>query len=141
MPEKNELINSVLSEICSLNNKISDQRKEQYRAFIESTVNGDTPITHLTIDANLAKDKPGIIIYILTNVRLIKIELGLDEIKSSGFLLDKLVVVERKIIDDDKAEVLIKFDNDSFGLRYPIKNQKITDFFQQVDQPRIKGLS
>lgn len=115
--------------------KIDESRREAIRQFIDTTVNGDTAITALVISAVLDKDRRGILVYILTSARLIKIEIDTgQEIKSVGLRTDTIIGVERKLVDDDRAAVEVVFQTGSMGLRYSAKNKEIADFFQKVEQ-------
>jgi hypothetical protein len=137
-----ESLDKIISEVFQLSSpKIKEERRDQVRDFIETTINGDETKKYLVINAGLAKDRLGVLVYVLTNVRLIKIEIDTEqEIKSSSFPLDTIIGVERKLIDGDKAAVEVAFQNGSMGLKYSAKNQTITNFFQEVDQSRAKGI-
>lgn len=142
MSVKKDFLHTVIDEILALDAfKLSSERSTQILDFIDAAINGDTPELHLTIDANLTKNKLGVIVYILTNMRLIKIDIDTHEIKSVSFFLDKIISIERKLVDGDNTEVLVSFENDSFGLRYPAKSKNITEVFQKIDQYRMKRIS
>lgn len=135
-------LNNVLDDIFHLNEpKVDENRRKQVSGLIESTINGDITQSHLAINADLRENKTGAIVYILTNRRLIKIDIDTTEIESVSFPLDTLIGVERKLIDSNEAQIQISFQNGSFGLRYLFKDNKITDFFQKVDQSRFKEAS
>lgn len=135
MNSKEETLNTITDDILKLDTPImGEARKKQINNFIISTVNGDTPTAHLIISANLGDNNRGIIIYILTNIRLIKIDIDTSEVKSVSFPLDTMIGIERKLIDGDLTQFSIAFQNSTFGLRYSQDDQKITDFFQKVDQ-------
>ncbi len=111
-----------------------DDIKPQIEEFIRVAVNGDTIKTYLPIKANLQPQKLGILLYVLTNVRLIKFEIDKDgKINSSSFFLKTMTNIERKSIDKDNVSVDIVFQNAVVGLRYAIANKKITEFFQMVE--------
>lgn len=133
-------INQIIDEIFRLDSpKINEARRQQIRGFVESTINGDTAQAYLAINASLEKDKKGAIVYVLTNVRLIKIDIDENEIQSSSFPLDTIIGIERKLVDGDRAQVGVSFQNGYFGLRYSADNKKITEFFQKLDQSRSQG--
>lgn len=137
--EKKSYLNAILEEIFSLDNpSISQERKGQIYDFVKLTINGDMPKAHLSINANLGNNNRGVIVYILTNIRFIKIDIDTKEIQSFSFSLDTMISVDRKLIDGDRAEINISFQKDSFGLRYAPSDKKIIDFFQKVDQSRRK---
>ncbi len=137
MTSKEENLKAIFDDIYKLNNPIiDDPRKQQINNFIISAINGDNPTSHLIINANLGENNRGAIIYILTDLRLIKIDIGANEIKSGSFPLNTLIGIERKLIDNDLAQFTVAFQNGTFGLRYSQDDQKITDFFQKIDQTR-----
>lgn len=137
MISKEKNLKAIIDDIFKLNNPIIDEvRKQQVDNFIVSAVNGDIPTAHLIISANLGENNRGVIIYILTDLRLIKIDIDANEIKSGSFPLNTLIGVERKLIDGELAQFSIAFQNGTFGLRYSQDDQKITDFFQKIDQTR-----
>lgn len=135
---KEEKLNEIIQDIFSIDSlKIDDSRKLQIRDFIISAVNGDNPTAHLAINVKLGENKNGIIAYILTNLRLIKIDIDEKELQSSSFPLDTIIGIERKLIDGgERAAFSISFQNGSFGLKYSPLEQKITEFFQKIDHSR-----
>jgi len=134
MTKKKETLDAIVAEVFQLDSpKIDQARQEKISEFITSAVNGDTPNTHLVINASVDGDNEGAIIYILTDLRLIKIDIAPKEIKSSSFRLNALVGVDRKLIDNDKIEFSINFQTGSFGLRYSQDLKHITDFFQGIE--------
>lgn len=139
MAANKDTVDQIVQEICDLKNPIiTEARREQLRGFIDTTINGDEAKAHLVINATLSEHKPGALVYVLTNVRLIKIDIGEVEIQSSSYPLDTVIGVERTLIDGDRAAVKVSFQNGSFGLRYASSNQKIKEFFQKVDQARSR---
>ncbi len=88
----------------------------------------------------MSNDEEGIVVYILTNVRLIKMDIGIKSaIQSSSFILDSIINIERKLLDADRMQVRILFLNDAFGLRYPVSDIKASNFFQSLDRvPLVK---
>ena len=134
-------LDEIIKDIFELDSpKINEDRRSQIQNFIKAVVNGDNIQAYLIINANLKQDKEGALVYILTNARLIKIEIAKEkEISSSSFFLNSIISVSRKLNDDDQASIEVIFQNDSFGLTYSSKDQEITDFFQKVDHPRAKG--
>jgi len=138
LPRKKETLNAVIEDIFNLDNsRIDKSRKQQVTDFIVTTVNGDNPTAHLVTNANLGENIKGVIVYILTNLRLLKIDIDANEIKSSSFPLSTIIGIERKLIDGNRAQFSISFQNGSFGLRYDSSDQNITNFFQKIDQLRI----
>jgi len=134
---KEQILSSIIDSIFKLDSpKIDESRKTQISNFVISTINGDIPDDYLAINANFSENNKGATVFILTNLRLIKIDIAPKEIKSSSFPLNTIIGIDRKIVNDDRAEFNISFQNGSFGLRYPQDDQSITDFFQKVDQKR-----
>ncbi len=141
---KQKEIRSIMEDISKLDNPKIDQSKiPQLTDFVTTTINGDEPIVHLVLNINLDHQRRGIITYILTNLRLIKIDIdpNKNEIESNSFPLNTIIGIERKLIDNDKTQFAIAFQNGSIGLKYSLADTKITEFFQKIDQqPKGKSL-
>jgi hypothetical protein len=134
MTTKQETLDAIVAEVFQLDSpKIDQTRSGQLSEFIASAVNGDTPIAHLVINASVDSNNKGAIIYILTNLRLIKLDVASKEISSSGVPLNTLIGIDRKLIDGDQIEFSIAFQNGSFGLRYSQDLKNITAFFQKIE--------
>ncbi|HSW69388.1 MAG TPA: hypothetical protein VLI69_04435 [Gammaproteobacteria bacterium] len=134
--DKQKEIHSIIEDISKLDNPKFDQPKiPQLTDFIRTTINGDKPIAHLVLNINLDNQRRGIITYVLTNLRLIKIDIdpNKNEIESNSFPLNTIIGVERKLIDNDKTQFAISFQNGSIGLKYSLADTKITEFFQKID--------
>ena len=132
--EKERNLQAILAEISNLQNPtLNPERIQKIAQFIISTVNGDNPIAHLVLNANLSDSKVGIVAYILTDMRLIKFDIDAKELKSNIFPLNTLIGIERELIEDGREQFRIAFQNGSFGLKYPQANTNITHFFQQVE--------
>lgn len=141
MSTKEECLTNLITEVFAVNSpKIGDARRPAVEAFIRQTINGDNPLEYLAIAASLTKDKLGTLVYVLTNLRLIKIEIDALEIKSSSFPINTISGFERTL-EGDRAGVKISFQTGSFGLTFSAANDKINDFFQKVDQTRAKEVS
>ena len=135
-----QLIDQIVGELLGLASpKIQEARQPQIRGFIESTVNGDTIDSYLVINANLGKERKGALIYILTNVRLMKIEIDDKDMQSSSPSLNTIVNIDRKLVEGNRARIAIDFQTVQFGLGYSANNRKITEFFQKVDLSRAQG--
>jgi hypothetical protein len=138
MPNDQSL-SQIIGEIYLVQNpKIEDSRRASLADFIKTTVNGDEIVSQLIEGAGITKDRRGILVYVLTNLRLIKFEIDDKIVQSSSFPLDTMIGVDRKLAEDGRAAVEVSFQNGSFGLRYAQANQKITDFFTKVDQSRVR---
>lgn len=131
---KKETLDAVVAEIFQLEHpKIDKKREKQIADFIVSAVNGDMPVASLVINASVDKKNKGAIIYLLTNLRLIKVDIAPKEAKSSSYPLNTLIGVERKLINSDEIEFSVSFQNGAFGLRYSSELKNITDFFQKIE--------
>src|SRR5215467_13435441 len=99
-----EEINQIIDEIFKLDSpKIinGEKRKQEIKEFTTITINGDTITKYLVINANIKPRMPGALLYILTNVRLIKIEIGKEAgINSSSFFLSTMTSIERKLLGE-----------------------------------------
>lgn len=134
-----ESIQSIIDQISGLKDPSIDASKIQHiKAFIETTVNGDDVKESLSISAVLGKDKEGVIVYILTNIRLIKIDINSNtsEMKSSDFFLNKMAIEWK--VDIQGTEIKISSQPHSFSLKYPGQRTDITTFFKKVDELRVK---
>ncbi len=133
-PPKHEKIHSIMENIFGEKDVlIPEDRKKSITDFVTSTVNGDNPVDNLVIGANFDENNVGILAYILTNRRLIKIDIDSKEIKSNSFPLNTLIGIERRL-EGGREQFTVNFQNGGLGLRYPQDNQKITNFFQKIDQ-------
>jgi hypothetical protein len=140
MKEKNTVLDTIIDDVFKLDSpKIEESRKQQIKDFVVSAVNGDNPITHLAINADLSDNNKGTIVYILTDLRLIKIDISANEVQSNTFPLKTLIGIDRKLIAGDRAQCSVAFQNGSFGLKYSQNDNNITDFFLKLDQ-EARGL-
>jgi len=131
---KEDRLIQIINELFALDSpKLDVSRKDQITNFVVSAVNGDNPTAHLVLNANLGENNKGAIAYILTDLRLIKIDIDSKEIQSNSYRLSNITGVERKLIDGDLAQFSVSFQNGTFGLKYSTTDQKITDFFQKID--------
>ena len=140
MQDKEVYINKILQDIFSLNSPAIDKLAEnKLLNFIKSTINGDIPKEYFTINANLVNGEEGAVVYIITDTRLIKIDISIKgEAESSSFLLSSIINIQRKLLDNERAETQILFQNNSFGLRYQSSDIKVSNFFQELDSMRVK---
>lgn len=135
---KKAAINKIIESIFALENpKIEAYRMPQITDFITSSINGDNLVDHLALNVNLGENKRGVIVYILTNLRLIQVNISPNEIQSTSFPLNTIIGIERNLIDGGARAVFgIAFQNGTVGMRYSPKDTYITDFFQKIDQSR-----
>lgn len=133
------MLNKILNEIFELNNPSIDKtRRPQISEFIKSTTNGDVPADYLVINCILRKNRNGALVYILTDLRLLKIEIDEKNISSSSPSLGSIINIDKKLQENNRAHIAIDFQNDHFGLSYAANNQIINDFFQKVDLARTR---
>jgi hypothetical protein len=137
---QSEIITKIHKEIFDLNPPAFDaSRKPQILTFLENTINGDTIQEYIVFMANLGEPKGlGVLIYVLTNVRLIKFEISKNDVESFTPNLNTIVNIDRKLTGN-LIQIVINFPNTNFGLTYPSDFQKITSFFQAVDATRVGG--
>lgn len=128
------LLNKILDEIFQLKAPAIDcSRRPQISEFIKSNVNGDTPREYLVINCNFGKEKKGALVYILTDVKLLKIQIDEKDLSSSSPHLSTIININKKLKEEGRAHIEIQFQNDSMGLEYSANNQQINGFFQEVD--------
>lgn len=138
MPEET-ILDKIINEIFQLTSpKIDETRRSQVHDFISLAINGDEPKDYLVINAALRENRSGTIVYILTNARLLKIDIDDKEIQSTSPSLDAIINIDKKILEGNRAQTIIYFQNENFGLRYSSASQKINDFFQKVDLSRTR---
>jgi len=137
---KEEALKAILDEIFKLNlPKIDESRRDVIHNFIATTINGDNPSSYLAVNAGLSENKEGVISYILTDKRLIKIDIdSKGSAESLTYPLNTIIGVERKL-DQDRILFNISFQKGSFGLEYPQSSKKITDFFQEIENLATRG--
>ncbi len=134
MINKEQKITKIVDDVFNIETPPNSSRRDQITDFVTTAVNGDEPRDHLALNAMLSANNTGVILYILTNFRLIKIDIGANDILSNSFHLTALIGAERKFINPDLIQFSLSFPNGSFGLKYSPTDKKITDFFQLIDQ-------
>jgi hypothetical protein len=128
-------IKEILDKVFNLDSpKIDKSREKQISDFLEITINGDEIKESLVINVTFGKDRAGAGIYVLTNVRLIRINVEPTEIKSSDFFLNK-INIEWKVSDGNRTEIKVSAGTAFINLVY--SDQENTDFFKKVDQARV----
>lgn len=132
-----EKIQPLLDKIYGLGEQSNQIDKVSFEPFIKSLVNGDDFMGSLVILANLAGGKKGILVYILTNVKLIKVTISGAEIYSATAYLNQIIGVEKSFKEENKekrAQISVEFPQGRFGLGYPADDAETDSFFQAVDQ-------
>ena len=135
-------LESILQEILTLGKTVGALDKEKIQQFLTKEINGDTLKEYLVISATLGKDRSGLLVYILTSAKIIKIEIDKEEVQSYSTYLKEVIGVNRTTSllhsiateSSNDAKVVVEFPQGSFGLRYPASSTKIDSFFQKVDQ-------
>lgn len=130
-------ISQIITDLYALNlSEISKDRREKIENFIKGTINGDTSETHAVTGAILGEDRRGVLLYILTNKRAIKIEIDATKERSQTFPLSKIISISRESTGE-KEKIQVYFESDSFGLVYNPQDEHITNFFQALDKARL----
>jgi hypothetical protein len=136
MADKNKIA-EIVGKIFTLDSpRVDESRKRQIADFLETTINGDEINEYLAINVMFGKDRAGAGVYVLTNVRLIRINIEPNAIKSSDIFLNKMTM-EWKITDGSQTEIKVSSGGDFFNLVYA--DDAITAFFKQVDQARVSA--
>ena len=141
-------VDPILDEIMSLGKGLQlSLNKENIRQFLIKEINGDGLTDYLVISAFLSKDKEGLLVYVLTTAKIVKIQIDKNSnLESYGAYLKEVTGVNRKLVSSsvgNNAQVVVDFSHGSFGLQYPTNQSNIDTFFQKVDQAvgKIKAAS
>lgn len=132
--DKVRYIDELITEIFALDDPAVDQsRNQEVREFVTRAINGDDPKKHLVINIDETAA-----IYILTNLRVIKIDIDAKKIWSSSFVLSSVTIQTEKLRDEANMQTRLLFQGNSFGLIYPINDEKALSFFQAIDDLRVR---
>jgi len=131
-------IETIIEEILTKGKTVGiiDDR-ENIKQFITKEINGDELIAHLAIDATLSKDRDGILVYLLTSAKIVKIEIDKEKVQSFSSYLKEVTGVNRTLLNNpegNSARIVVEFVQGSFGLRYSSTDKNIDSFFQKVDE-------
>ncbi|MGD0168513.1 MAG: hypothetical protein ABSE54_02195 [Smithella sp.] len=138
-------INPILEEILISGKTVGIiDDKENIQRFITKEINGDDLIAYLVIGANLSKDRDGVLVYLLTSAKIVKIEIDKEQVQSFSSYLKEVTGVNRTLLNNpsgNSARIVVEFLQGSFGLRYSAGDEIIDSFFQKVDEAvrKIKG--
>jgi hypothetical protein len=118
--------------------------KENIQQFLLKEINSDDLVNYLVIGAALSKDRKGLLVYLLTSTKLVKIEIDQEKIQSLSSYLKEITAVSRTLANDptgNNAKISVEFPQGSFGLQYSTTLKKIDSFFQNVDEAvrKLKG--
>ncbi len=128
----------ILTEITALGKTVGildDQ--EKIRQFLNNEINGDTLVDQLVISAVLSKDRYGLLVYLLTSAKFVKIEIDKEKVQSYSCYLKEVTGVSRSLLTSsagNNAQVSVEFPQGNFGLQYPANTGNIDSFFQKVDE-------
>lgn len=78
------------------------------------------------------------VIYILTNLRVIKIDIDNTKVSSSSFILNAITIQTEKSLGEQRMLTRVIFQNSAIGLSYPSDDKKALDFFQAIDELSVK---
>lgn len=111
----------------------------KFETFLQSVLNGDHEVkASIAFGATLGKGGSGIVAYLLTEARLIRIRIddkgGFD---SADIYVTKIVGVNRQVLsqssDGNDAEVKVLTEKGFFGLQYVSGDKDIENFFSQLE--------
>jgi len=135
--DKRESIHQIVADVIAKAEGISSIKRESLSSILSSAINGDEIINHIALKAFLSKDRIGILAYILTNAKVIKLEIDPKETKAFTFYLKDMTGVNRTIpnqVDQDNmAAINFEFKDDSFGLHYPSSSKDLDVFFRKIE--------
>jgi len=138
--DKKSIIECVLDEIFAQKvSCITETRKADLRSFISMVVNGDTlDSTYLVISARVTNEEDGVLIYLISETRLLKFDITSKEISFSLKLNDISSITYSREKEKRSIKVSTK-DSKDFGLQYDKEDaSKIESFFQKLDDLRAK---
>lgn len=112
----------------------------KFEAFLQSVLNGDQEVkASIAFGAMLSKGGGGIVTYLLTEARLIRIRIDeKGDFDSADIYVTKIIGVNRQVSSsqphkENDAEVKVVTDKGFFGLQYVSSDKEIEDFFSQVE--------
>lgn len=131
-------IEPIINEITNAGKDVGIvDDKEGIQQFLTKEINGDNLIDYLVLGASLGKDRDGLLVYLLTTAKIVKIEIDKEKVQSSSSYLKEITGVNRTLLTNtqgNNAQVSIEFPQGKFGLQYPSAFEKIDTFFQKVDE-------
>ncbi len=138
MKDKSKYIDEIAQELSVLSSKkIHGVRQQEITDMIRAAVNGDEIAAHLVTDVTLKEDRPGISIFILTNKRLIQLDIEMVNENVSGmltFALSDMDGIDLKSNIPGVKEAMIDFKTHVVGLKYPTEESNVTKFFEVIEQ-------
>lgn len=137
MSEPADKIASILVRIYAEESFSPKVDKPSFAQFIKSLINGDDVKNYIVFSASIPQEQTGVIAYILTNAKLIKVTITESGFDSESAYLNKIISVDKSVTDEKgekRTRISVEFQQGSFGLRYPAGNEEVDLFFQAVDQ-------
>jgi hypothetical protein len=140
MKSKDTFIKEIISDIYNLPSpQLDESRRNQISEIINVVINGDIVSEYFVSDVIINK-KLGVYVYILTDNRLVIVTIDTqDKINTYPFLIRELQKLFFNSPEPNTISVEIRLSNNEvIGLKYRADNEKITSFFQALDQVLIK---
>ncbi len=135
-----KLPTNLLKDVFEMAFKGYTTSHHSFEEFLSNTINGDEVKNYIVFDAKNQIKEDVIILYILTNLRLIKVVIKGQAYQSYATFLNQIIGGVNRTVKKDSPEsqeivsLFINFKGGNFGLTYTIQDNKaITDFFQEVD--------
>ena len=108
----------------------------KFETFLQSVINGDVFDDLLPLDVKLSNGEDGIVVYLLTNARIIRIRITQKGFESSDIYLKEVTGINKELLSaegEDKSVVRIESPQGYFGLRYQPGKKLVEDFFSKVE--------
>ena len=109
-----------------------------FSEFLQKNINGDNLIDGLALNALLSKDRNGLLVYLLTTTKIIKIEIDKQGFQAFSNYLSQVIGINRGIISKpdggNNSQITVELTQGSFGLRYSQDDKEIDSFFLKVEE-------
>ncbi|MDE2039921.1 MAG: hypothetical protein KGO96_09370 [Elusimicrobia bacterium] len=136
-----EIPSKLFDEVFGIAFRNYPLEQTSFKKFLAETINGDTFKSHVAFGATNPNKEDVTILYVLTNIRLIKVVIKGQEVRSYAAFLNQIKGgVNRKITKEsaespDVISLSVNFEGGNFGLTYTAaaESDNITRFFQNVD--------
>ena len=141
MAPTTENLQSILNKIYAWEGKaVQSIDRTKFETFLQSVLNGDQEVkASIAFGATLGKGGNGIVAYLLTEARLIRIRIDdKGDFDSADIYITKIVGVNRQLSssqsnEENDAKVKVVTDKGFFGLEYVSSDTEIENFFSQVE--------
>ena len=134
MKGKSEYTEGILHDIFALDDPAIDKsRKDEIPGFITGTINGDIPQRHFSVNIENT-----VAVFILTNLRVIKVDIDEHRVWSSSFVLNAITIRTQKLLGEERMQTGLVFQGNSLGLVYPTDDQEAIEFFRAIDDLRVR---